>query len=93
MDGVEGIMYGAIGGALVALSGYWKNSVSEAKEPFDAKKMIMTVVVGAVVGAGSVPSGIYTDAAGAIGGSAGIAYIIESILKGGVKEVKAVLGK
>jgi hypothetical protein len=93
MNEIDGIVFGAIGGAIVALSGYWKNSVGEAKEPFDYKKMLMTIVVGAVVGAGSVPQGIYTDGIGAIGGSAGIAYILESIFKGGVKEVKNVMGK
>lgn len=49
-DPIGGILFGAIGGIGWSLIGLAKEKTSEKPEPFDAKKMLKTVILGGIVG-------------------------------------------
>jgi len=76
------LIYGAIGGILLALTGFFKNK----DEQFDLKKMLITVVTGAVSGilthfGTALPPEIMTTI-----GAAGGAVILQNLIQGSARK-------
>ena len=76
------LLYGVLGGALYAVSGYLKS-----KEKFDKQKFLRTLVLGAIVGATNAMLGLpITEEAVLIALSAGEVAVIENFIKAVVKQ-------
>jgi len=75
------LVYGVIGGALYAVSGYLKSG-----EKFDSKKFLRTLTLGAIIGATNAMLGLpVTKDAVLLALSAGEVAVIENFIKAVVK--------